>query len=55
VKADLKNMYTAEVEDFVDAIEKKRAPMNNGEEALRNFRIILAAYRSQKTGKAVRV
>lgn len=55
VKADLKNMYTAEVEDFVDAIEKKRAPMNNGEEALRNFRIILAAYRSQKTGKAVSV
>jgi predicted dehydrogenase len=55
VKAELKNMYTAEVEDFVDAIEKKRTPMNSGEEALRNFKIILAAYRSQKTGKTVRV
>jgi predicted dehydrogenase len=55
VEAPLRNVYTAEVEDFADAVEKKRTPMNSGEEALRNFRIILSAYRSQKTGKAVRV
>ena len=55
VKAELKNIYLAEVEDFVDAIVKKRKPMNSGEEALKNFQIIQAAYRSQKTGKAVRL
>ncbi len=55
IKAELKNMYCAEVEDFVDAVEKKRRPMNSGEEALRNFKIICAAYESQKKGKAIRV
>ena len=55
VKAELKNMYMAEVEDFIDAVEKRRTPMNSGEEALKNFRIILAAYKSQKTGRAVRM
>jgi predicted dehydrogenase len=55
VEAPLPNMYTAEVDDFADAVERRRTPMNSGEEALRNFRIVLAAYRSQKTGKAVRV
>jgi hypothetical protein len=29
--------------------------MNSGEEALRNFEIILAAYQSQKLKKAVKV
>jgi predicted dehydrogenase len=55
VKAKLKNMYLAEVEDFIDAVEKKRKPMNSGEEALRNFQVIQAAYRSQKTGKVVKL
>jgi len=53
VKAELKNMYRAEVEDFIDAVEKKRKPMNSGEEALKDFRVIQAAYKSQKSGKAV--
>jgi len=55
VKAYLKDMYMAEVEDFIDAVENKRKPMNSGEEALKNFGIIQAAYKSQKTGKAVKV
>ena len=55
IKAELKDMYMAEVEDFIDAVEKNRKPMNSGEEALKNFKIILAAYLSQKKGKAVRV
>jgi predicted dehydrogenase len=55
VEAKLRDMYLAEVEDFIDAVEKKRKPMNSGEEALKNFRIIQAAYRSQKTGKVVNV
>lgn len=55
IKAELKNMYCAEVEDFVDAVDNNRRPMNSGEEALKNFRIICAAYESQKIGKAIRV
>jgi predicted dehydrogenase len=55
IKAELKNMYLTEVEDFVDSVENKRKPMNSGEEALKNFQIILAAYKSQKTGKSVKV
>lgn len=55
VKVELKNMYLAEVEDFVESIKNKRKPMNSGEEALKNFKIILAAYKSQKTGKSVKV
>ena len=55
VKAELKDMYMAEVEDFIDAVEKKRKPMNSGQEALKNFRVIHAAYRSQKTGKVVKL
>ena len=55
VKADLKDMYMAEMEDFIDAVKNKRKPMNSGEEALKNFNIIQAAYKSQKTGKAVKL
>jgi predicted dehydrogenase len=55
VKAELKNMYLAEVEDFIDAVENRRKPMNSGQEALKNFQIIQAAYRSQRTGKSERV
>ncbi len=55
LKADLKDMYMAEVEDFIDAVENNREPMNSGEEALENFRVIYAAYRSQETGKIVKL
>lgn len=55
VKAELKDMYMAEVEDFIDAVENSRKPMNSGEEALKNFKIIQAAYLSRKKGKVVRV
>lgn len=55
VEAELKDMYMAEAEDFIDAVEKQRKPMNSGEEALKNFRVIQAAYRSQKTGKVAKV
>ncbi len=50
-----KGSLMAEVEDFIDAVEKNRNPMNSGEEALKNFKIIQAAYLSQKKGKVVRV
>jgi predicted dehydrogenase len=55
VEADLKDMYMAEFEDFIDTVENRRKPMNSGEEALKNFTIIQAAYKSQKAGKVVKV
>lgn len=55
VEAGLKNMYLAEVEDFIDAIRNRRQPMNSGQEALKNFLIIQAAYESQRSGRAVSV
>ena len=44
IKAELKNMYCAEVEDFVDAVEKKRRPINSGEEALKYLGILLISF-----------
>ena len=55
IKVGLKDMYMAEVEDFVNSVENDITPMNNGEEALKNFKVIRAAYESKKRGKAIRV
>ncbi len=55
ISADLKDIYQAEVEDFISAIENKTIPMNSGIEALKNIRVIEAAYQSQKSGKVVRI
>ena len=55
IKAELKDLYQAEVEDFVDAIENKRTPMNSGEEALKDMIVIEAAYKSQREGKVIKV
>ena len=55
VMAELKDMYMAEVEDFIYAVENKEKPMNSPEEALKNFKIIQAAYESQKKGKIIKI
>jgi len=55
IDAELKDLYQAEVEDFIDVIKNKRKPMNSGEEALQNIKIIEAAYDSQKSGKVIKV
>ena len=55
VTAELKDMYMAEAEDLINAVENKEKPMNSGEEGLINFKIIQAAYESQKKGKVVKV
>jgi len=55
LEVDLKDMYMAEIEDFIDAVENKRKPMNSGEEALKNFKVIKAAYESQKKGEFVKI
>ena len=55
VKVPLRGMYIAEFEDFLDAVEKKRKPMNSGEEALENFKIIQAAYESQRKREVITI
>ncbi len=42
-----------ELEDFLGAIEEKRAPLVTGEDAVMSLRVALAAVESQKTGKRV--
>ena len=39
--------------DFIQALETKKQPLVNGEEAMKSLKIVLAAYESQKTGKMV--
>jgi predicted dehydrogenase len=45
------NMYQAEAEDLLDAIEQDREPLNNGAEATRVQEIVEAAYKSSRTGR----
>ncbi len=39
--------------DFINALETKKQPLVNGEEAMKSLKIVLAAYESQKTNKMV--
>ena len=55
IKAELKDLFQAEVEDFVDAILNHKKPMNSGEEALKNMIVIEAAYKSQKEGRIIKI
>lgn len=45
--------HSALYADFIDAIEKNREPLINGEAGKKALDIILAIYESQKTGQAV--
>ena len=45
--------HSALFKDFIDAIEKDREPFITGESAKKASDLILAIYKSQKTGKAV--
>ncbi|HIE14967.1 TPA: Gfo/Idh/MocA family oxidoreductase, partial [Candidatus Bathyarchaeota archaeon] len=49
------NIYQAEIEDLIRAIREDGEPVNTGEEALKNQKIVLAAYESARTGKTVRI
>lgn len=53
IEPPVRNMYRAEIEHFADCILKDLEPMNSGEEATRDQRVVSSAYRSAKTGKAV--
>lgn len=49
------NTYQAEVEDFSNAILRKREPLVTAEEALWNLRVCLAVYQAARTGRSVKV
>lgn len=46
--------HTPLFKDMIDAIRNNREPLINGEEGRRGMEIILAAYKSQKTGQPVK-
>jgi len=45
--------HTALYADFLDALEQDREPLVNGEAGKKALEIILAIYKSQKTGQPV--
>ncbi len=47
------NPYQAEVEHLVDCIELDREPLVNGEHALHNLEVVLAAYEAARTGTVI--
>lgn len=50
---DADDLYRAEFEDFVEAVDTASAPMNTGREAVAAQRIIEAAYTASRTGSVV--
>lgn len=46
--------HEALIKDFIEAVENDRPPLVNGEEGMEAMKIILAAYKSQKTGLPVK-
>jgi predicted dehydrogenase len=49
-----KDSYGREIDHFVECIQKKRAPLTTGEEALSVLKILDAMYESASTGQEVR-
>jgi predicted dehydrogenase len=49
------SMYDDQMKYFVECIEKKQTPIPGGLEGLVNMKVVDAAYRSSKTGKAVSI
>jgi len=47
------SMYDAQMAHFIKAVTEKTAPFPGGEEGLMNMKVIDAAYRSARTGKAI--
>jgi len=52
---DAPNIYQSQIEDVSDAILTGRPPTVPGEDGMWNLRVVLAAYESAQTGKAVTV
>ncbi|OGS21690.1 MAG: hypothetical protein A3J83_02095 [Elusimicrobia bacterium RIFOXYA2_FULL_40_6] len=55
IELEPRNIYQSQIEHFCEAIEKNRNPLISGEDGLWNLKIMLAAYKSAKTGKVVKL
>ena len=55
VEVEPRNLYRAEIEHFCDCIEQDREPLNNGEHALHNLKIVLAGYEAARSGKVIEI
>ena len=55
IKPSLINGYQREIEAFAEAIEKDSEPPISGEDGLWSQKIVLAAYKSAKTGKRIKI
>jgi predicted dehydrogenase len=49
------NIYRAEVEDLVRAINEDSEPLNSGEEATKDQAVAMAAFESSRTGRTIRL
>lgn len=55
IKPSLINGYQREIEAFAEAIEKDSEPPISGEDGLWSQKAVLAAYKSAKTGKRIKI
>jgi predicted dehydrogenase len=53
--AEANNCYLAEIEHFLQCVAEKRTPAVSGQEARKNVRVVLAAYRSVDEGRSILV
>jgi predicted dehydrogenase len=49
------NMYRGEIEEFSECIEKGLTPTISGEDGLWSQKVVLACYKSARTGKVIRI
>jgi len=49
------NMYRAEIEHFIRCIQEDLEPINSGYEAIKNLKVVLAAYESSKLGRKIKL
>ena len=49
------SMYDAQMAHFIDCIRKNKTPNPGGTEGLMNMKVVEAAYKSSRTGKAVNI
>lgn len=49
------SMYNAQMAYFIDCIQKDRTPIPGAAEGITNMKVVDAAYKSSKTGKAIKI
>ncbi len=49
------NIYRAEIDHFAKCLGEDLEPLNSGYEAIKNLKVVLAAYQSRDTGEKVKV